>query len=180
MLFAIMSGVVVLVILGQMSFFNTAADVFTNRYESANEVEGGIEGVFLDRFLGGLLGALTGASDLPFWGFGLGMGTNVGSVLLSGTKTFLISEGEWGRVVGELGPLLGLCILYLRVELTIKITIACYRKMLHYDFLPWMLLSFGLLIIAQGGWAQPTALGYFTMIGGLIMASLRRSSSSAV
>ena len=174
MLIAIVGGVVALLILSQTSLFGTAAEAFTTRFDSANKAEGGLEGVFLDRFLGGLIGAFTKNADLPFWGYGLGMGTNVGSKLLYGNTVFLISEEEWGRVIGELGPLLGASIIFLRIGLTIKIVKVCYSKLTKGDLLPWMLLSYGLLNISGGGWAQPTSLGFSILITGLIIASLRQ------
>ncbi|SFQ83606.1 hypothetical protein [Hymenobacter arizonensis] len=174
MLVTVAGGILVLSLLGQSSFFSTATEAFTSRFEDANEIEGGLEGVFLDRFLGGLIGALTGsASGLPFFGYGIGMGTNVGSMLLTGTTVFLISEGEWGRVIGELGPLLGLAVVFLRLGLAAEISWACYKKLTQGDLLPWLLLSFGLLSLVQGGWAQPTSLGFCTLTGGLMIASLR-------
>ena len=48
------------------------------------------------------------------------MGTNVGSVLLTGGRTFLIAEGEWGRVLGEQGPILGLGVIILRLALSFQ------------------------------------------------------------
>src|SRR5690606_39177326 len=53
--------VILLAALLQTSSFGTATEAFTSRYETANETEGGLEGVFLDRFLGGLIGAFTGS-----------------------------------------------------------------------------------------------------------------------
>ncbi|MDB4902317.1 MAG: rane protein [Mucilaginibacter sp.] len=172
-------GLIVLAVLSQSGFFNTAIEVFTSRFNNANEAEGGlVKGVIANRFFGGLVRSLQSSSKIPFWGFGIGMGTNVGSQLLSGDRKFLIDELEWGRLIGELGPLIGLTAIILRVGLTIKILFACIRKMLAGDSLPWLLLSFGLVILAQGGWAQPTALGFFVMIGGLIFAALRTGAVS--
>ena len=173
LLLILAGAAVILVVLSQSNVFGTAASAFTDRFENANETEGGLQSVFIDRFLGGLVGALTGAGDLPFFGYGIGMGTNVGSMLLSGKISFLIAEGEWGRAIGELGPLLGIGLVLLRLGLAIKIALACYRKLSQGDLLPWMLLSFGLINLAQGGWAQPSALGFFVLIGGLLVASLR-------
>src|SRR5690606_1616977 len=93
----VLGCLVLLAVLLQTSSFGTATEAFTSRYETANETEGGLEGVFLDRFLGGLIGAFTSSVELPFFGHGLGMGTNVGSMLLTGSAEFLIAEGEWGR-----------------------------------------------------------------------------------
>jgi hypothetical protein len=171
---AMIVGIVVLAVLSQTKFFTTATDAFTQRITDADESEGGlVKGVIGDRFFGGLLSAFTGSSQQPFWGYGIGMGTNVGSKILTGTVTFLIAELEWARIIGELGPFFGILVIIIRVGLTIKIAIACFRRLVKGDLLPWLLLSFGFIVLAQGGWAQPTALGFFVMIGGLLLASLR-------
>ena len=180
MVLALAAGAFVLTLLSQTESFGTAIAAFTNRFESANEIEGGVEGVFIDRFLGGLVGALLGSTGVSFFGGGLGMGTNVGASLLSGNRGFLITEGEWGRVIGELGPLMGLGVIFIRMALTVKIALACYRKLAQARLLPWMLLSYGLITMAQGGWSQPTALGFFTLSGGLMLASLREPERPVV
>jgi hypothetical protein len=171
---AMVVGIVALGVLSQTKFFSTATQAMTDRFSDADEREGGlVKGVIGDRFFGGLFGALATTSDQPFWGYGIGMGTNVGGKILSGTRGFLIAELEWARTIGELGPLFGLLVIILRVGLTIKIAMACFRKLAIGDLLPWLLLSFGAIIIAQGQWAQPTSLGFFVMTGGLTIASLR-------
>jgi hypothetical protein len=42
-----------------------------------------------------------------------------------------------------------------------------------------MILSFSFLAIAQGGWAQPTALGFSVVSGGLTFAALRAPKKHA-
>ena len=179
MVLAIVGAVVALLILGNTSIFQTATEAFTNRFETANEVEGGLEGVFLDRYLGGMIGALEQSSAMPFFGYGIGMGTNVGSMLLGGKIQYLISEGEWGRLIGELGPLLGIAVIFIRLSLCLKIAVGAYKKLALGDLLPWMLLSFCLNNIPQGQWAQPTSLGFSVIIGGLILASLKTPKKNA-
>jgi hypothetical protein len=175
LLIATLAGMLVLSLLSQSDLFATASEAFTSRFETANEAEGGLEGVILDRFLGGLIDSLTNPSSwgLPFFGYGIGMGTNVGSQLLVGKLTFLISEGEWGRIIGEMGLLVGLGLIILRLGLTYKLAWASYQKLAEGDVLPWMLGSVGFLYTAQGAWAQPTSLGFCIMIGGLMIASFR-------
>lgn len=173
MTMAVLGGSIVLALLSNTSYFQTAFGAFSSRFETANEVEGGLQGVLIDRYMGGMFGALAQSGDKPFFGYGLGMGTNVGAMLLTGKQVFLIAEGEWGRLIGEMGPLLGVAVVLIRVSLTIRIAFAAYRKMIAGDLLPWILASFGLMNLAQGGWAQPTSLGFGTLIGGLMMASLR-------
>lgn len=172
MMIAIIGLGIVLALLSQVELFQIAVSTFSTRIDNANGSEGGLEGTFSDRYLGGLLGALSGSSNIPFWGYGMGMGTNVGSQLLTGQRAFLIAEGEWGRVIGEMGPLLGLMIVFLRVALTFQIGLASYKRLKIGNLMPWMLLSYGVLIVSQVGWAQPTSLGFCVLIGGLMLASL--------
>ncbi len=166
--------IMVLFILNQASFFKTGTSAFTSRFEIANKQEGGLKTILVDRFLGGMVGAIISKKHLPFFGGGVGLGTNVGAMLTAGERQFLISEGEWGRLIGELGLLFGLSIIFTRIVLVIDFTKQAYRKLVKGDLLPWMLLSYGFIAISQGLWAQPTALGFSTIIGGLIAASLKK------
>ncbi|MBW8683656.1 hypothetical protein K1Y79_04860 [Chitinophaga sp. B61] len=174
-LFGALGGLVVLVlILSQTSIVGGAIEVFLARFDSANESEGGMEGVFVDRFLGGLLGAFTTTSALPLWGYGIGMGTNVGSMLLTGGVTFLIAEGEWGRTIGELGPILGLGVVFIRIAMSFNLAFLSFNRLRREgDMLAWMLVSDCFLLLAQGQWGQPTALGFSVFVAGLVLASLR-------
>src|SRR5690554_4307232 len=165
--------VLLLTLLSQTSVFQLGTEVFMARFDSANRTEGGVEGVLLGRYLGGLVGAVSegAAGGLPFFGYGIGMGTNVGSMLLTNDTTFLIAEGEWARVIGEIGFFLGFLVILIRLLFSFKIALESLGAMLQGNVLPWMLLSFALLIIPQGQWAQPTAHGFSTLIGGLVIAS---------
>jgi hypothetical protein len=164
-------GFISLGVLSKTNFFNTSTAAFMSRFETANKMQGGVSGVINGRVLGGMSGALTGSSRIPFFGYGLGMGTNAGAMLLTGGNGFLISEEEWGRIIGELGALLGISIIFIRLALTLKMAMLSFRKLNSGDLLPWMLLSFGVTLIPEGQWAQPTGLGFSTLIGGLIIAS---------
>lgn len=175
MLVALPGILLVMFLLIKSPFGQTGLEVFISRFISANETEGGLHGVFIDRFLGGMIGAITNTSDLPAFGYGIGMGSNVGSMLLSGERVFLVAEEEWGRLIGEMGIILGLSVILIRIALVVKISVSSFRKLKKGDVLPWLLLSFGVLIILQGQWAQPASLGFSTLIGGLIIASLKNS-----
>jgi len=174
---AIVGVCLVLIIMSQISIFSTGIEAFTERFTNANESEGGVKGVFLDRFLGGMLGALSGQVNLPFWGYGLGMGTNAGAKILTGSTDFLISEGEWGRLVGESGALLGISMIIIRLTLCFDLLRKSFQNIKIKNSLPFMLLSFGLLNILQGQWAQPTSLGFSVLTGGLILASLNKETT---
>jgi hypothetical protein len=159
-----------------VNVLNTQVETFVSRFTDANEIEGGLEGVFIDRFLGGMVGAITNIDDShAIFGKGIGMGTNVGAQLLSGGTTFLVSEVEWGRIVGESGMLFGMFIILVRISMAMTISIQSFKFLRKGDALPWMLLSFGFVNLLQAQWAQPTNLGFYVLIGGLIMASFRNS-----
>jgi hypothetical protein len=172
-----MVGILSLGILGKTKFFKTSIEAFSSRFEEANKTEGGVSGVVGGRYLGGMSNALFGSSGVPFFGHGLGMGTNVGANLLTGETTFLISEEEWGRLIGELGPLMGISVIFIRLALVAKMTLASFKKLNRGYILPWMLLSFGILVLPEGQWAQPTNLGFATLIGGLVIASFNESTN---
>ena len=173
MIIAVAVVFVAFTILSNTPFFQTSTEAFSSRFVNANESEGGIKGVLGDRFLGGMFEGFTTSSSLPFFGKGLGMGTSVGAMLLSGQAGLTISEDEWTRTIVELGLILGMAAVFIRVGLFLKIAVACYKKLVLGDMLPWMLMSFGCLNLPTGQWAQPTALGFGIIIGGLLLASLR-------
>lgn len=173
------AGIAVCVALAAVSWtpaFQTGVEVFATRIEKASKSEGGLEGTLGDRFLGGLVGAVLHSTDLPVFGHGIGLGTNVGAKYTTGKRAFLIAEGEWGREVGELGPLLGLPLIFVRVLMAGHLLWLGYQRLTRGDPLSWILLGVGFLAIAQGGWAQPTALGFYTVTTGLVFAAIRTSS----
>ncbi len=171
--------VIALIVLSNTSTFQTATEAFSARFETANATEGGLQSVLADRYLGGMIGALQNSADRSFFGYGIGMGTNVGSMLLTGKTVFLISEEEWGRMIGEMGPLMGIAMIFFRLKLSADIALASYKKLSSGKLLPWILLSFVLLNIPQGQWAQPTILGFSVLGGGLAIAALKDANYSA-
>ena len=157
--------------------------MFMARFTDASEFEGGVKGTLGDRYLGWMVGALYNSLDAPLFGNGLGIATNVAVSLLSSSmhsKVMGTPDEEWGRTIYELGPLLGLSLVLLRVGLDIKIGLACFRRLVSRDPLPWMLLSFGSLTLLQAQWAQPTSLGFCILITGLMIASLRAGGSKTI
>jgi len=180
MLMASVILVFAVMLLSQVSFVATAIEVLTGRFDNAAASEGGLEGTLGERYLGAFTGPFLHATEVPFFGYGLGLGTSVGSQLLTGNISYLISEGEWGRIIGELGLILGSGIIFIRMGFALKLFVAGYKRLVAGDLLPWMLLAFGLLIIPQGQWAQPTSLGFCTIIGGLIFASLNKDTTPII
>jgi hypothetical protein len=57
--------------------------------------------------------------------------------------------------------------------MTAKLTSWAWQYLKINDILPWILLSFTLFILPQGGWSQPTSLGFCVLVCGLLIASFK-------
>jgi len=176
-LLAAVAFVVIFMVLSQQESFQLSIDVFTTRFEVANDSEGGLEGVFIDRFLGGMVKALSSSADIPIFGYGIGMGSNVGAILLSGSKTFLLPEGEWGRVIGELGILMGFIVVIMRILIAFGLLSQSFNMLAKKYTLPWLLMSTGFIVLLQGQWGQPTNLGFYIITAGTLMTSLKNKNN---
>lgn len=168
------TGILLFFVLGNFSFFQTATASFSERLTNAGSVEGGLEGTLIDRFFGGLYSSVTD-SNTSFVGLGLGMGTNAGAKLMMGNREFLIAEGEWARLIGEMGFILGMIAIFIRGSLVFELIQRSWKAIKLENKLPWMLMSFGTVNLLQAQWAQPTALGFSALIGGLVIASFNEA-----
>lgn len=167
---AIIAGI----ILSLSGLGGTSMEAFTARFEGANKVEGGVQGVIGDRYVGGLIGSLINF-QIPIFGYGIGLGTNVGARIMGGNMySFGFNgENEWSRIIGECGMLLGLIIIGIRLFFSLDIWKRAYHLLVKkYDLLPWMLSAGMMLTIPQGQWAIPTNLGFCVLFGGLTLASI--------
>lgn len=164
--------ILLLFVLSNFLFFQTATSAFTTRFENASNNEGGVEGTLVDRIiLGGMVQAVSNGSD-NFFGKGLGLGSQAGAKLATGENGFLISEGEWGRLIGEQGLLFGLILILLRVFLGLNLLLASWKETKRKNLFPFIMVSYGIVMIINGQWAQPTALGFSTLMGGLVLAGI--------
>ena len=166
-------GSFLVLILQNFGFWELSSDALTQRFTTANRSEGGVEGTLVDRFFGGMYKAILDP-EVSFWGAGLGMGSQVGSKLLAGERgVYLIAEGEWGRLMGEMGLIIGFLVIIIRTSLVGELFLKAWQSLKETNLLPWMLMSFGTLSILQGQWGQPTSLGFTILIGGIIIASFK-------
>jgi len=170
------SFVAVILVIG-LSFvpvFKTGMTVFMDRWDTADaEVQGHAWSSLTDRVLSGFTQPFQTASDAPFFGYGIGVGSNVGARLLSGRIGFLLAEDEWTKDLMELGPVLGTVFLLYRAAITVYLLFAAIGALTRdRDPLPitlWAACAPAILIYQ---WAPPTLLGFAVFGGGLILASL--------
>jgi hypothetical protein len=82
---------------------------------------------------------------------------------------FMLAEGEWGRVLMEMGTVFGLAFILLRVVLTGWILREAYQHAKQGFTLPLLLFGSCALNLMSGQIAQPTLLGFTTMGAGLCL-----------
>lgn len=170
-------GAGILILLTVSGLIATNIEVFMARFEGANEVEGGFEGVVGNRYIGGFLRALT-RIDVPVSGYGIGLGTNAGASLMGGDMYSFgfNAEVEWERIIGECGFFLGVSIIAIRLALSIAMLFKSFKRLTeNLDLLPWILCAGMILYLPQAQWGSTTSLGFTVLLGGLTLAAIRTS-----
>jgi len=167
----------VLLLLQLTSIFNIATESLLKRFEIAADSEGDfIQGSIGERIFGGVFNSISKSMDSPFFEGRLGMGTNVGSRILTGGQDYLISEGEIGRVLGERGLILGFITLGTRFCLAFSLGVKSFVLTKKNELLSWLFYSVLGMNIFMGLWGQPTALGFIVLPAGLSLAYINSSN----
>lgn len=157
---------------GYLPFLNDGVASFEDRWVSATgSSKDDFQTNIVDRFTGGFSQAYQFVSYAGLTGIGVGMGTNVATKLLTNQLGFLLAENEWSRIILELGSILGLAFIGLRISLFYHLFKEAYIQLRQGNVLPFMLFSASGLLILNGQWAPPTNLGFATLGGGLILAA---------
>lgn len=176
--------VILFIILYNFSFFQLTIDNIINRFISAN----GEKGNFMrdsigNRFFGSYIRAFTdtqnfSGKEIPFWGFGLGSGSKVGSMLLhySLGRGFGLAEEEWSLTICEQGLFLGGVLLMGRLLFPIYYSIISVKLLIrNRDFLPYIFIPFICTSFINYQLSVPTLLGFTVVAGALMMAAIRTS-----
>lgn len=177
-------GAVLFAILVAASFvipgFEQPREVFMKRWDVAAEAENkdsdgnAITGAIWNRTIMGSANDIAMSANADVLGSGLGLGTNVAAVILSGSRHFLIAESEWARCVGELGLIFGFLFIGLRAGIAGMLFInAAQSARLKNNVMPLILWFGTAYVFVQGQWGQPTAQGFATLGAGLAMAACR-------
>jgi hypothetical protein len=140
---------------------------------AAAESEGHAWASLTDRVLSGFTQPFETAASAPLFGYGIGVGSNVGARLLSGRIGFLLAEDEWTKDLLELGPILGTAFLLYRAALTVYLFFISIGALLrNKDPLPMAIWAAVAPAVLLYQWAPPTLLGYSVFGSGLLLASI--------
>lgn len=172
--------VVAALIISRLPIFKEGVGILSDRFTSSAEAsETTIVRGMVDRAVIGFTEGFKVLDKLPLSGLGLGIGTAGGARFLIGRSAFLLTENEWGRILLESGPILGLAFLLWRTMLTIWIGYLAFRQLTRGFTLPILLFSAGFFGLLNGTFGQPTSLGFAVVLSGLCLASTRKSTPAA-
>lgn len=158
----------------------------TDRFEIAAEQEGGTSGVMSSRVLepykfwndkGKLL-------DPPFFGYGIGAGSNYGTQTLHIVNSFYTDSQAWGLgehssqiVTNEMGFLFGGIVFFLRIGFCISLFFPCLRKLQqNKDILPLTLWTLSITYFGNGNLNLTMTLGWIVIVMILLLTSLNTST----
>ena len=159
-------------ILSRVPTFKEGVQVLSDRFTSAAEATDTtvVRGTF-DRVISGFTEGFKHFDKFPIFGYGLGIGTNVGGRILVGHQAFLLAENEWSRVLAESGPILGLAFLLWRTLFTFQLLRLSFRSLLQDNLLPILLFGSAFVLLLNGQLGQPTTLGFAVILSGLCLAA---------
>lgn len=171
-------GLVAVVGLAQLHpEFRVASEAFMSRWDASTTDHGGVDEAIVGRIVGDVFGPVQRAFDYPLLGYGIGLGTQVGAKIQTGEKGFALGESEFDRVLAELGPILGLGMMGLRIGLVFVLGTGSFSALRSGNFLPILFFATAAPSILVGQWGQSTSLGAFAITGGLTLLAFKRPKS---
>ena len=146
-------------------------EVFTVRFDEANEIEGGLGNSAVNRIFGYFFGALESA---PINGYGTGLFSNFGMKYIYGSSNIWVSqyndvnaviEMEWGRIICEDGLIIGMLILLVRLHIAYRLVVKSYLEIRKKgDILPWLLLPYAGYALCVFGLRASYSLGFMVIM----------------
>jgi len=166
--------VIAALIISRLPIFKEGVHILSDRFtESAAAAETTITKGMIERIISGFTEGLENIDKVPLFGYGIGIGTNVGGRILIGRPAFLLAENEWTRVLAESGPILGMAFLLWRTFFTLQLGRLSFGSLRRGNLLPILLFSSGFVLLLNGQLGQPTTLGFAVILNGLCLAATR-------
>jgi|694.fasta_scaffold75677_5 hypothetical protein len=143
------------------------------RFEQANKEDGGV-GARLQQTLHIPEDIIWRA---PMFGHGLGLGTNYGSKLASGSLGFALSESELQRILLESGFVIGIFFMIFRNILVLYTALVARKALSIGSHLPFSLFFVSVLNLSFGQFRLPTSMGFLVISMGFSLTAARLSHS---
>jgi hypothetical protein len=165
------AGVVTMVV-GMLPRFDEGVQTFESRWQDSTGTNvQGFENNIVYRVFENLAPSLDVLYEAPLLGHGVGFGTNMAQAFLTGQRQFVLGEDEWPRVLLEMGPVLGLAFITLRMALACRLVQVSLLSLKRRNPLPLLFAIQTVLLVLNGQWAQPTTLGFAMFSSGLAFAA---------
>ena len=160
-------------------------DTLSTRFEYASKKENAVEGNIEDLLYRGIFYTIEGivnpktldGEEVPFWGFGQGISTQVGGRLSGlGKKNAGFAYAEWDskRIICESGLLLGILILICRLGFVLSFIFPIYKLTKRGIYLPLFLYpSFFFGFFFLNVWGNTFLFNFALLCGGLCLASIK-------
>src|SRR6202030_1568187 len=161
-------------IVSRLPIFKEGFQILSDRFTSAAEAtETTIVGGTIERVINDFTEGFKNISTFPLFGYGIGIGTNVGGRILVGRAAILLGESEWTRVLAESGPVLGVAFLLWRTLLVLQLGRWSFAALKQGNLLPILLFGSGFTVLLNGQFGQPTILAFALILNGLCRAAAR-------
>ena len=93
---------------------------------------------------------------------------------MTGSRSFLLGESEWSRVVAESGAILGYAFILLRVAICWYLIRESWSALNRGQATPLLLVAASGLDLVSGQFGQPATLGFVVFTSGLALAAINR------
>jgi hypothetical protein len=161
-------------IVSRLPIFKEGFQILSDRFTSAAEAtDTTIVGGTIERIINDFTEGFKNINMFPPFGYGIGIGTNVGGRILVGRPAILLGESEWTRVLAESGPVLGVGFLLWRTLLVLQLGRWSFAALKRGNVLPILLFGSGFTVLLNGQFGQPTILGFAVILNGLCLAATR-------
>ena len=159
-------------ILSWLPHFDEGVGAFADRWSSSTGNDSSsFRTAIIGRFFKDLFPPLNLFFDTPLLGYGVGRGTLMAQGYLTGDRLFSLSEAEWPRLVMEMGPVLGLAFILLRVGLCARLVRMSLIALRRANIWPALFSVPAFLLVLNAQWSQTTTLGFATFAAGLAFAA---------
>lgn len=160
--------------LSQFDILKEGVAAFTERWGSEEDSGASGRQVMTQRVGSGFTSAFTWSGRVPIFGLGVGISSN----LATEKKEFIAPvEGEWERVIYEVGPITGFLYLGFRAALALALLWYGFEALRAGNNVCLILASACFFDMLSGNFRQVTTAGYTFMSCGLCLAAMKAFST---
>lgn len=161
-------------IASRLPHFDEGMEAFNSRWLSATGSDiNGFQSNIVMRFYNDLFPPIGLFFDTPVLGYGVGSGTPMAQAYLTGNRMFALGESEWSRLILEMGPILGLAFIIMRVTLCVQLVRTAILSLKKENIWPALFGVEAFFMVLNASWGQPTILGFATFSTGMVFAASR-------